>query len=322
MDLVTDLPPSLGPDGLSYDSICTFVCLLTKQAFFVRCNKTITANGLAHLFIDNVYRLKGLPTKNISDRDTRITSDFWQTLFSQLGSHLNISNASHPQTDGQSERTHRTIEQILRAYVHPHHDDWATWLPVAEFAYNNSPHSTTTVSPFMANYGYGPHTPLSLSLPSDPVNHARNIRDVHQLIITLSQQAKVFQEHYANAHRRPLSFNVGDLVRLTTDHITLPTQPSSKLVDRYLGPFKVLQVVSPVAYRLQLPPSMHLIHPVFHVSRLLPFISNDDAEFPHRPLPTRPSPVAHDESNPRAWYYVDHIISGRVNMQEPRYPKL
>ena len=110
MDLVTGLPTSLGPDGLSYDSICTFVCLLTKQAFFVRCNKTITANGLAHLFIDNVYRLKGLPTKNISDRDTRITSDFWQTLFSQLGSHLNISTAYHPQTDGQSEHTHRTIE--------------------------------------------------------------------------------------------------------------------------------------------------------------------------------------------------------------------
>ena len=117
MDLVTDLPLSLGPDGLSYDSICTFVCLLTKQAFFVCCNKTITANNLAHLFIDNVYRLQGLPSKIISDHETRITSDFWQTLFSQLGSHLNISTAYHPQTDGQSERTHRTIEQILRAYV-------------------------------------------------------------------------------------------------------------------------------------------------------------------------------------------------------------
>ena len=67
---------------------------------------------------------------------------------------------------------------------------------------------------------------------------------------------------------------------------------------------------------------MHLIHPVFHVSRLLPYIPNDVAEFPHRPLPTRPSPVAHDESNPRAWYYVDHIINGCINMHEPRYPKL
>ena len=67
---------------------------------------------------------------------------------------------------------------------------------------------------------------------------------------------------------------------------------------------------------------MHLIHPVFHVSRLLPYIPNDVAEFPHRPLPTRPSPVAHDESNPRAWYYEDHIINGRVNMQDLRYPKL
>ena len=231
MDFVTYLPLSLGPAGLSYHSICTFVCLLTKHAFFV-CNKTITVNGLAHLFIDNIYRLKGLPTKIIiSDHNTSITSNFWKTLFSQLGSHLNISTAFHPQTDGQSERTHCTIGQIMRAYVHPHHDDWATWLPVVEFAYNNSPHNNNTVSSFMVNYGYDPYTPLSLSLPSDPVDHARNIRDVHKLIITLSQQAKVFHEHYANAHRRPLSFNVGDLVRLTTDHVTLPTQPSSKLVD-------------------------------------------------------------------------------------------
>lgn len=308
MDLITDLPPSTAHDGKVYDSIATFVDLLTKQAFFVRTNKTVTAQGLAHLYLDNVYRLKGLSHLIISDRDTRITAEFWQTLFSRLGTTLNMSTAHHPQTDGQTEITHRTIEQILRAYVDPHHDDWATWLPVAEFAYNNATHSTTTVSPFLANYGYSPSTPATLSLPTSDAGYATTIRDLHQLITQLSNDAKVRQADYANRSRRELQFKVGDRVRLTAHHINLASQPSAKLRHRFLGPFSVSEVVSPVAYRLTLPSAMSRMHPVFHVSRLLPWHDNDPLLFPNRSIPAQPIHCASDYLHGDDVYEVDHIL--------------
>ncbi|GAX83605.1 hypothetical protein CEUSTIGMA_g11030.t1 [Chlamydomonas eustigma] len=109
MDLITDLPKSQCHDTLSYDSIVTFVDMLTKQAIFIRANKSITYQQLAHVFIDHVFSKHGLPSVIVSDRNPRITSEFWQTLFTQLGSKLNLSTAHyHPQTDGQTEITHRT----------------------------------------------------------------------------------------------------------------------------------------------------------------------------------------------------------------------
>ena len=138
------------------------LALLTKRALFTHANKSITTPQLAHLFIDHVISKRGLPSVIISDRDPRITSDFWQTLLKSLGSRLNMSTAHHPQTDGQTEVTHRTIEQILRAYVSPQHDDWSSWLPIAEFAYNNSVSASTHHTPFFANFGYHPTAPSSL----------------------------------------------------------------------------------------------------------------------------------------------------------------
>ena len=323
MDLITDLPPSIGPDGITYDSIATFVCMLTKQAFFVRTHKTVTAQGLAQLYIDNVYRLKGLSRIIVSDRDTRITSEFWQTLFARLGTSLNLSTAHHPQTDGQTERTHRTIEQILRAYVDPHHDDWATWLPVAEFAYNNSTHSATTVTPFMANYGYAPSTPASLAIPplhnSATSDYATNLRDLHDYIMQQSADAKARYADYADRSRRDITFKVGDSVRLSTSNINLKNQPSSKLRHRHLGPFTITAIISPVSYRLRLPDSMSRMHPVFHVSRLLPWTASDPLEFPGRFIPAQPIPSAKDYVYGDDVYAVDSILDCRVEGRTLRY---
>lgn len=309
-DLITDLPPSLCHDSLTYDSIITFVCMLTKQALFIRANKTVTAKQLANIFIDHVYSKKGLPQVIVSDRDPRFTSDFWSSLFSSLHTTLNLSTSHHPQTDGQTERTHRTIEQILRAYCHPLHDDWSTWLPLAEFAYNNSVHSSTGSSPFYANYGYHPHTPASLILPpgSNPDAHTYidRLRDIQHTITSELDLAKARQSAAANRHRRDLQFQIGDLVRLSSDFINLSDQPSSKLRHRFLGPFKVTAIISPVSYRLELPSSMSRVHPVFHVSRLLPWTPNPESEFPDRPTPPQPIPAARDYVHGDV-YTVDRI---------------
>lgn len=314
MDLITDLPKSTAPDGLAYDSIVTFVCLLTKQAIFVRANKTITSVQLAHLFLDNVFAKKGLPSVIISDRDPRITSDFWQTLFRALGSKLNLSTAHHPQTDGQSEITHRTIEQILRAYVNPQHDDWATWLPIAEFAYNNHTSASTLQTPFFANYGYNPTTPATLLNPdsSSASDYLDTIRDIQATITRELELAKARQAEQANRHRRELYFKVGDRVRLSTEHLTLADYPSAKLRPRYLGPFSISAVVSPVSYRLALPTSLRM-HPVFHVSRLLPWADSDAAEFPQRSLPDQPLRGAADYIYGKA-FEVDSILDCKIDV--------
>ncbi|GAX81106.1 hypothetical protein CEUSTIGMA_g8540.t1 [Chlamydomonas eustigma] len=241
MDLITDLPPSPCYNSLTYDSIVTFVDMLTKQAIFVRANKTITAPQLANVFIDHVFSKHGLPSVIVSDRDTRITSDFWQSLFSHLGSKLNLSTAYHPQTDGQTEITHRTIEQILRAYVSPQHDDWSTWLPLAEFAYNSHVHSSTLQTPFYANYGFHPTAPPSLLLPTDSLSpdaaaYLDNLHDVQQSIIRELDLAKARQAESANRHRRDLTFKVGDRVRLSSEFLPLVDYPSTKFFYRFSNP--------------------------------------------------------------------------------------
>ncbi|GAX84689.1 hypothetical protein CEUSTIGMA_g12110.t1 [Chlamydomonas eustigma] len=293
MDLITDLPSSPCYNSLIYDSIVTFVDMLTKPAIFVHANKTITAPQLANVFIDHVFSKHGLPSVIVSDRDTRITSDFWQSLFSHLGSKLNLSTAYHPQTDGQTEITHRTIEQILRAYVSPQHDDWSTWLPLAEFAYNSHVHSSTLQTPFYANYGFHPTAPPSLLLPTDSLSpdaaaYLDNLHDVQQSIIRELDLAKARQAESVNRHCRDLTFKVGDRVRLSSEFLPLVDYPSTKLRPRFLGPFTISHIISPVSYRLALPTSLSSFHPVFHVSRLLPWTGTSSTDFPARHVPTQP----------------------------------
>ena len=299
MDLITDLPASFSlATGQTYDSIATFVCMLTKMAVFVPIHKTISSQQLAHVFIEHVFSKRGLPNVIVSDRDPRITSDFWQSLFKRLGSKLNLSSSHHPETDGQTERTHRTIEQILRAYVEPQHTDWVTWLPIAEFAYNNSTHSSTHQTPFLANYGFNPSTPSSLAIPapSSPMasSYLDTIRDVQLSITRELALSKAQQASFADRHRRPSSFKVGDRVRLSTRNIALLEHPSFKFRPRFLGPFTITSVISPVAVKLALPAAMSRVHPVFHVSKILPWSDNPDTLFPDRILPDQPIPAAKD----------------------------
>jgi hypothetical protein len=299
MDLMTDFPssPSL-VTGQTFDSIATFVCMLTKMAVFVPIHKSISSQQLSHVVFEHVVSKHGLPEVLVSDRDPRITADFWQSLFKRLGSKLNLSTSHHPETDGQTERTHRTIEQILRAYVEPHHEDWVTWLPIAEFAYNNSVHSSTHQTPFLANYGYNPLVPASLSVPAPRSPAASSyldiIRDVQLSIARELALSKAQQAAQADLHRRPLTFKKGDRVRLSSQNLALLDHPSSKLRPRFLGPFTVTSVISPVAVKLALPAAMSRVHPVFHVSKLLPWTDNPDAEFPDRPAPNQPIPAAKD----------------------------
>jgi len=320
VDLITDLPLSKDSEGREYDAVCTFVDMLTKQAFFVRTTKSLDSKGLAHLYIDHVYRVKGLSRFIVSDRDVRMTADFWKTLMLRLGTYMNLSTAYHPETDGQAERTHATIEQILRGCVNGLQDDWAAWLPVCEFAYNSSVHSAIKMSPFMANYGYQPDSPATL-VGEHTRDFAQELHEVHKFVIREAHAAKAYMAASANRWRRDVAFGIGDRVWLDTDVLNLREQPSRKFRDRWAGPFEVVKVVNPVSYELALPGALVRMHPVFHVSRLKRF-RGPEKDFAGRPEPRRPPPVVTDFEQSEE-FVVDRLLKARVGMpSSSRAPEL
>eukprot|EP00253_Pinus_taeda_P016981 PITA_16981 len=144
MDFITGLPKT----KKNNDSIMVVVDKLRKAAHFIPVQSTYKATQIAHVFMQNVFRLHGLPKTIISDRDVKFTSAFWRTLFADLGTQLNFSTAYHPQTDGQKERVNQVVEDMLRAYVMQQPTLWEEYLHLVEFAYNNGYHTSTQMSPF------------------------------------------------------------------------------------------------------------------------------------------------------------------------------
>jgi hypothetical protein len=116
-----------------------------------------------------IFRMHGLPKTIISDRDTKFTSNFWKTLFNGLDTQLNFSTAYHPQTDGQTERTNRIVEDMLRMYVMDFPTKWEEYLHLVEFAYNNGYHTSLKMSPFEVMYGRKCRTPVSWDNPVDMI---------------------------------------------------------------------------------------------------------------------------------------------------------
>jgi len=152
MDFITKLPLS---DG--HDTILTIMdqgC--TKMALFLPCSETITAEGVARLYLHHVFKCFSLPMKVISDRDTCFTSKFAKELCRCLGISQNISTAYHPRTDGQLEWMNQWLEQYLRFWTNHKQTNWTTYLPVAEFAHNTWYNATTKTSPFHLLMGYEP----------------------------------------------------------------------------------------------------------------------------------------------------------------------
>ena len=146
MDFITDLP-RVG----DHDTVLVIVDRFLKMAHFVPCSKTTSGEERADLFLNNVVQLHGLPEDVTSDRGPQFISHFWRRLLQTFGTSVNLSSAHHPQTDGQTERVNQILEQYLRCTVSYQQEDWVDFLAMAEFAYNNSIHASTKVSPFFAN---------------------------------------------------------------------------------------------------------------------------------------------------------------------------
>lgn len=285
MDFITHLEPSNG-----FDAVLVVVDRLTKMKHFIPCNGTCDAEGVAKLYVQYVWKLHGLPVTVISDRGPQFVSAFWKHLNKRLKIQSLLSTAFHPETDGQTERMNAVLEQYLRAYVSYLQDDWSEWLPLAEFASNLHFSESTGVSPFYANYGFNPRVgfepiqpPNAKPATRDAELFAQKMKDITDFLRTELISAQGRYEEQANRSRRPARrFHEGQLVWLDARNIRT-LRPQKKLDWKNLGPFPIKQVVSPYAYKLDLPASMR-IHPVFNVSLLRP-AANDPVPGQRQPAP-------------------------------------
>ena len=228
------------------------------------CSTTVMGEELAGLYADHIWKWYGLPTKIILDRDPRFTSHFAKALCSKLGIDQNISSAYHPQTDSLTECKNQWVEQYLRFFTTAHQDDWDEWLPMATFAHNNWVNATTKVPPIEVILGY---RPIATPVEAEETN-VSTVEERHQRIEEVKEIAR--QVLNTTVGVAPLEqYKEGDQVWLEAKHLPLD-YAMLKLAPRRQGPFKITKQISPVAYKLALPPTWN-IHNVFHASVLTPY---------------------------------------------------
>ncbi|GKC42019.1 putative reverse transcriptase domain-containing protein [Tanacetum coccineum] len=245
MDFVTNLPKS----SQGYDTIWVIVDRLTKSVIFVPMRETDPMDKLARMYLKEVVTRHGIPLSIICDRDPRFASNFWRSLHNALGTSLDMSTAYHPQTDGQSERTIQTLEDMLRSCAIDFGKGWVNHFPLVEFSYNNSYHAGIKAAPFEALYGQKCHSPVCWAEVGEvQLTGPEIVQETTEKIIQIKQRmqaARDRQKSYADLKRKPMEFQVGDKVML-----------------------KVLEKVGEVAYKLELTEELSRVHNTFHVSNL------------------------------------------------------
>ena len=313
IDFVGPLPRT--PDH--FDMILVVVDKFSKMAHFIATTSHATAKHTAKLLLEHVIRLHGVPEAIISDRGTQFTAKLFRKVWEQLGTDLRLSTAYHPQSDGQTERVNRELEQQLRWHADKTATNWKEWLSVVEMQYNSTQHSSTNKTPFEMN-GTNWKDPFALALQKPGTDTKgdgaedmlRELRitweDARQVMLRQREQ----QKKYADRRRRDEQYQVGDLVMLSTKDLA---QGRTKLSDRYAGPFRIAEVRdNGVNVRLDLPAAYKRIHPVFHVEKIKRFTESQQ-DWPGRPQVDRPPPVLVDGAEQ---YWAKRILDKRVVQTE------
>jgi len=279
LDLITGLPPIVDRDGGEKNAILVVVDRYTKMNRFFAVNTTLTSYELADLLHQEIeLRNSGAFEGIVSDRGSIFTSQFWSDLCYLTKVKRRLSTAFHPQTDGQTERSNQVLEHYLRCYTADNQANWPRLLKEAEFACNIQRNATTKMSPFEALQGFTPefHDRIgddSTGGRNAPIPTAlERVQKLKELRAKLERnygEALATQKRYYDKRRQELQLNRGDLVALSTKDLRF--KESRKLAPRFIGPFRILERVGSLAYRLAFPAKYSRLHDVISVARLEPW---------------------------------------------------
>jgi hypothetical protein len=308
----------------SFDCILSITDRLHSDICIIPTRIDITAEDLAVLFFNNWYCENGLPLEIVSNHDKLFVSAFWKVLHRLTGIKLKLSSAYHPQRDGTSERSNKTINQAIRYHVRRNQKGWVRALPKIRFDIMNSVNESIGFSPFQLRLGRSPRVippivPEALNIvPSTDAEQAEKL--ISQIALDVEEakdnllQAKIFQSHYANQHRgADPKYAVGDKVMLSTLHRRNEYKKKgekrvAKFFPRYDGPYTVTDTHPEAStYTLEMPNSPN-VFPTFHASELSPHIANDPVLFPGRE-DQKPPPIVTPDGIEE--YFVDEIIDSR-----------
>lgn len=278
------------PNSEAYTVIMVVVDRFTKYTHFIALKHPYTAASVARAFLQHVVRLHGIPHSIVSDRDRVFTSTFWKKLFKSWNTTLAMSTAYHPQMDGQTEHVNQCLEMYLRCSIHETPKKWFSWLPLAEFWYNSSFHSSLNCSPFKALYGtepnYGLLPDLTVVAHPDVVDQFKERQLFSEMLKQQLQKAQLRMKQYANQNRSLCSFQPCEQVYLKLQpyaQTSVVNRPFPKIAHKFFGPFEILCKVGSAAYKLKLSVDSQ-VHPVFYVSQLKQHIPDHTPVFSTLPV--------------------------------------
>jgi len=307
-------------DKHGYNCILVFMDRLAKDSVTIPCHKNIDARGMATLFVQWIYRFGHTPESIVSDRGPQFVSLFWQEFCRIIGVRIKLSTAYHKQTDGQTEIMNKYIDQRLRPFVNYYQDNWSELIPLMDRAQMTLPHSSIGMAPYRLKFGLDPRTSWDwntpkASSPAEKLNYqaakamAERMQSVWEVAKANMAKAQARMSESTNRHRRPIDWQVGDQVYLSTKNLK-SQRPSKKLSSQWEGPFLIQKQVGN-AYQLKLPHGSKM-HDTFAPDVLI--------KAPNDPLPGQENPKPSGEiiEGVEEWE-VDRILAVRKTRNKLQY---
>jgi len=255
---------------------------------FIPTTEKMLAEGLARLFRDNMWKLHRLPESIVSDRGPQFIAGIMQELNRMLGIESKLSMAFHPQTNGKTERVNQELEQYLRMFIDHRQEQWPDWLGMAEFVYNNKMHSSTKVLPFKANYGQDPRMEFEMRRKGKykgAEKFVTKIKEIQEEAKAALGKAQEEMKKYADKKRGEIDdYKVEDLVMLSTKDLKyqMVGRRTEKLMERFVGPYRIKKIVSLNAVELELPSTVK-IHLVVNIVRIQRYIGQVEGQRKEQP---------------------------------------